>query len=210
QGRPVIQVLPAPTLNTIIKYSPGFNTGLNSAEYDKDNYDRLLDPSVYCNAGAAPMATASGASQYYSPGNPQKDSGFNRFIPDAAGYPFTEVEYTQDNTGRISRQSGVGPTHQLGSGHETKYYYGSPDQRELDALFGTEVGDRSHYFKNMLRDANGQYSVSYVDMHGRTIATALAGPPPPGMSALSSNTSHKITETLAEGGGVSSQGVSMV
>ncbi|WP_143774035.1 hypothetical protein, partial [Niastella vici] len=88
----------------------------------------------------------------------------NQFIPDAQGYPFTETEYTPDNTGRISRQGGVGPDHQLGSGHETKYFYGTSDQKELDALFGTDVGDASHYFKTMVRDANGQFSISYVDM----------------------------------------------
>jgi len=174
QGRPAIQVLPAPTLSSVIKYSRNFNVGLNSVEYDKGKYDTLPAPDFYCNSGAAPMDSTSGTSKYYSQNNPDK-SGFNQYIPTAAGYPFTETEYTPDNTGRIKRQGGVGPTFKLSSGHETKYFYGTPSQNELDALFGTEVGDHSHYFKNMVRDANGQYSVSYVDMHGRTIATALAG-----------------------------------
>jgi RHS repeat-associated protein len=174
QGRPVIQVLPAPTLSSVIKYSRNFNVGLNSVEYDKGNYDTLPAPDFYCNSGAAQMDSSSGAYQYYSQNNSDK-SGFNQYIPTAAGYPFTETEYTPDNTGRIKKQGGVGPTFKLGSGHETKYYYGTASQSDLDALFGTEVGDHSHYFKNMVRDANGQYSVSYVDMHGRTIATALAG-----------------------------------
>ncbi|MBS1563114.1 MAG: hypothetical protein JST39_01945, partial [Bacteroidetes bacterium] len=136
----------------------------------------------------------------YSPNNPLKDSGFHRFIPDAGGYPFTETEYTQDNTGRISRQSGVGTLHRLGSGHETKYYYGTPDQSELDALFGTEVGDHSHYYKTMVRDANGQYSVSYTDMHGRTIATALAGETPDSikLDKLPSFDTANITVSLAD------------
>jgi hypothetical protein len=174
--------------------------GLNGSEYDKTNYDTLLSPSGFCGNGALAMGTASGASNYYSPANPQKTTGFNQYIPDSQGYPFTETEYTQDNTGRISRQSGVGPDHRLGSGHETLYYYGSPDQSELDALFGTEAGDNSHYFKNMVRDANGQYSVSYVDMHGRTIATALAGLPPAtvNLDTLSSYSANTLTETLTD------------
>lgn len=178
QGRPVIQVLPSPTISNILKYSQGFNVGLNSNIYDKFNYDTLGDPGLYCNSGAAIMDTVNGAAKYYSPANPLVDSGFHRFIPDAKGYPFTEVEYVQDNTGRISRQSGVGEKFRIGSGHETKYFYSTADQRDLDALFGTEVGDESHYFKTAVRDANGQYSVSYTDMHGRTVATALAGVPP--------------------------------
>ena len=88
--------------------------------------------------------------------------------------------------------------------------YGTPDQKELDALFGTDVGHFSHYFKNMVRDANGQYSVSYVDMHGRTIATALAGNAPAGLAALPSNVKTMITENLADSGSRFLQNWSMV
>lgn len=199
QGRPVIQVLPSPTFQNVIKYSQNFNMGLNGAAYDKNDFDSLADATQYCNGGAAGMDTTSGASQYYSAGNPDKDSGIHQFIPNAQRFPFTQVEYLQDNTGRISRQSGVGPAHQLGSGHETQYFYGTPDQHELDALFGTEVGDRSHYFKTMVRDANGQISVSYTDMHGRTIATALAGLPDGAtLDTLATFRSANITETLSD------------
>jgi len=205
QGRPTIQVLPAPTINNIIQYSHDFNVaGLNgtahdptSIEYEKSLYDTLLSPGDYCEKGAPPMDTANGASKYYSVANPLKDIAYNRFIPDAGGYPFAETQYEQDNTGRISKQSGVGATYQTGNGHETNYFYGSPDQTELDALFGTEVGNYTHYFKNMVEDANQQYSVSYVDMHGRTIATALAGQAPVDMQKLSSNIVDTIQETLA-------------
>lgn len=175
QGRPVIQVLPTPTLDKVMKYTPGLNLPLNGVEYDKDNYDYIADDTEMVGASAKRMDTTSGANRYYSPANPEVNKGMSQYIPDAEGYAFTETEYTQDNTGRVSRQSGVGPTYRLGSNHETKYYYNRPVQSELDALFGTEVGVASHYFKNAVSDANGQLSVSYVDMHGRTIATALTG-----------------------------------
>ncbi|WP_133995032.1 hypothetical protein, partial [Dinghuibacter silviterrae] len=210
QGRPAIQVMPTPTLSSIIKYNSNFNVGINGAEYSQTNYDTLVDPTTYCSAHADPMGTSSGASQYYSPNNPKKTEGMNQFIPDAQNYPFTQTEYTADNTGRINRQGGVGPEYQLGTGHETKYYYGTPDQRELDALFGTEVGDHTHYFKNMVRDANGQYSISYVDMHGRTIATALAGNAPAGMAALPSNTGGQtVIENLLDSNNVYLQDLAM-
>ncbi|WP_158267056.1 RHS repeat-associated core domain-containing protein [Chitinophaga niastensis] len=198
QGRPVIQVLPAPTLNTIIKYSRNFNTVANGAEYDKSQYDSLDSPNHFLQAAANPMDTISGASKYYSAGNPDAGGGISRSIPDAQGYPFTETVYTQDNTGRISRQSGVGPVYKLGGNHETKYSYASATQKDLDAIFGTEAGDESHYFKNMVRDANGQYSVSYLDMHGRTIASALAGTPDSAeLKGLSSNIVVTVTDTLS-------------
>jgi hypothetical protein len=197
QGRPTIQVMPSPTLNSIIKYSPGFNTGVNSPEYDKGQYDTLPSPTDFLTASAKPMSTGSGANQYYSPNNPDT-SGFNKFIPDAEGYAFTETVYTQDNTGRISRQGGVGPVFRIGSNHETEYYYGSPGVNDLDAIFGTDAGDRNHYFKNMVQDANGQYAVSYVDMHGRTVATALAGrPDSASLSDLSSYSEQSVTDTLS-------------
>ena len=199
QGRPVVQVMPAPTIDKMIHFTANFNRKLGGAEYDKDSYD-YFTAGGYCNAGAALMDTSSGAAQYYSPNNPNKSVAYNQFIPDAQGFAFTETEYTQDNTGRVNRQSGVGPTFKLSNGHETKYYYSTPDQDELDALFGTEVGNNTHYFKTAVQDANGQFSVSYADMHGRTVATALAGPIPVSLDKLPNNDTANIptiTETIA-------------
>ncbi len=210
QGRPAIQVMPSPTLKTVIRYTAGFNTAHGSADYNQSNFDSLPASGSTCSIHADSMSSVGGASEYYSPHNPQAYLGMNQFIPNAHGYPFTETEFMPDNTGRIERQGGVDSIFQLGIGHETKYYYGTPDQNELDALFGTEVGDKSHYFKNMVRDANGQYSVNYVDMHGRTIATALAGAAPSGMTPLSSYNRATITETLADSNSVAIRGQSMV
>ncbi|MGN6490522.1 MAG: hypothetical protein ACTHLE_00895, partial [Agriterribacter sp.] len=206
QGRSVVQVLPAPSLTTLIKYNPLFNQGYiyngssyTTEEYHQGQYDSLKSAADYCEDHAPPLSTASGSSKYYSPQNQNKNELIHRYIPDAEMYPFTEVKYTQDNTGRIASQGGVGPVFQLNSGHETKYYYGTPSQQELDALFGTEAGYASHYQKNMVRDANGQYSVSYVDMHGRTVATALAGRPPASLDTLSSYDSVTRVDNLLDG-----------
>lgn len=197
QGRPAIQVLPVPTLSKLIGYTPWLNVvNINGSEYDKGIYDTLMNASDYCDMGADSMSVASGTSRYYSPNNPLKEESFHQFIPDAKGYGFTETRYSQDNTGRINKQGGVGKDFKIGSSHETKYYYGTPEQTDLDALFGTEAGDASHYQKNMVRDANGQYSVSYVDMHGRTIATALAGDSVRGMQRLNSYRHSIQTEQL--------------
>ncbi len=175
QRRPAIQVLPAPTLSNIIKYTKNFNTAVNGAEYDKAQYDSLPSPDQYLNVSANQMGTGKGAANYYSAQNANANLGIEKFVPDAEKYPFTETVYTPDNTGRISRQGGVGATYKINGRRETIYSYGTAFQNDLDAIFGTDAGDESHYFKNMVRDANGQYSVTYLDMHGRTIATALAG-----------------------------------
>jgi len=186
QGRPAVQVLPAPSMANVITYTQNLNrfNGQNNYEDPADRFD--FDVTDLPGKTTAPMenTVTNSAAQYYSDQNPQKLLRVHQNIPDAEGYPYTVTRYTPDATGRILYQSGVGKAMRMGSGHETRYYYGSPAQEELDGLFGTDVGDKSHYFKNMVRDANGQMSVSYVDMHGRTIATALAGKAPDSLLAL--------------------------
>ncbi|MEM7041159.1 MAG: hypothetical protein AAF570_29620, partial [Bacteroidota bacterium] len=108
-------------------------------------------------------------------------------LPDAEGFPFVQTTYVADATGRIASQSTAGPEHHLGSGHESKFFYGTADQEDLDKLFGTEVGYAQHYRKNMAVDANGQVTVSYLDGAGNVIATALAGESPDNLLALDSN-----------------------
>ncbi|WP_315815572.1 hypothetical protein [Paraflavitalea speifideaquila] len=53
QGRPVIKVLPAPTLNTVISYTKNLNRGLNGVSYEKSLYDTLASPDLYCTLQGA-------------------------------------------------------------------------------------------------------------------------------------------------------------
>jgi RHS repeat-associated protein len=193
QGRPALKVMPAPKTDangaSLLTYNPQLSLNLNSTltQYSADDFVRIQNGND-CNNVLSPMrtnATAKGASNYFSKDNPQRDIDENRFIPDANGYPFSVTEYTPDMTGRIRRQGGVGEQYQIGSKHETKYFYGKPSQEELDRLFGVEVGYSDHYLKNMVVDANGQASISFVDAHGRTVATALAGDEPNQVQSLS-------------------------
>ncbi|MBS1652274.1 MAG: hypothetical protein JSU07_09720 [Bacteroidetes bacterium] len=182
QGRPAVNVLPVPVtfpncttaVQPSIKYYKKFNVDDSTNFYSKNDFDADISG---CNASAYPMDTLSGASQYYSNNNPDK-SKQQAFLPHAKEYPFTQIEYTPDNTGRIRNQSGVGKDYRLGSGKETKYLYGQPNQLQVDRLFGSETGDASHFKKNVVIDANGQSSVTYLNQEGKTIATALAGIPP--------------------------------
>jgi YD repeat-containing protein len=219
QGRPNVQILPTPTSGTSIDFYHGFSKFVNETDeaVNPAHYFDLSLPGmqtaapppldstargwVRMNAALVDSVTNSGG--YYSANNPW--IGLERtakFIPDAGGYSYTETRYTDDPTQRVSVQGGVGWSHQIGSGHTTNYFYGQPAQSELDALFGTEAGDATHYFKNMVEDANGQMSVTYVDMHGRTVATALAGVSPTQMTDISGNTTFypalagRITDSL--------------
>ena len=195
QGRGVIQTLPAPIGRANIGYTENLNRNEAGEPYNRENFD--IDKGD-CIALPDPMSVdfnnIGGAANYYSPQNPNKE-GHQGYLPDAQGFPFSQVEYTPDNTGRIRRQSGVGPDHALSSNHETKYFYGKPAQEELDRLFGADAGFSEHYKKQMVLDANGQISVSYVDMQGKVVATALAGEQPENMDRLSSS---GVSETFTE------------
>ncbi len=183
EGRPAITTLPAPVVDpnapkTLDFYSK-FTTNMTGDKYGQPDFDT----GEGCDANAAPMNSQSGAALYYSPDNPV-NTGHHAYIPDAEGYPFSRTEYEPDNTGRIRRQGGLGPVFQLkgdGTGRETRYYYGHPEQEQLDRLFGNDVGYAGYYKKNMVMDANRQVSVSYLDQAGNVVATALAGENPANM-----------------------------
>ncbi len=190
-GRKAIEVLPVPLQTPALDYYANLNVNGSNVKYSYNDFD--LDASA-CQSNAGPMGTQSGTSRYYSSSNPLQ-TGKNAYIPSANGFPFKQVEFTPDNTGRIRREGGVGNNHQLGSNHETKYYYGKPTQVELDRLFGSEVGFASHYKKNLVYDANGQLSISYLDQEGRIVATALTGQNPSNLSALDSKPLSASTVT---------------
>lgn len=200
QGRPTVNILPTPTNSFKIEYLPllnrleNTNKSYNWQDFDKPGYNCLLskklDAGIYTNG-------IMGSSGYYSPNNPNK-LGFNAFIPDAGGYPFTQVSYLQDNTSRISTQSGVGKTFKLGNGKETRYFYATPNAKELYKMFGTEVGDAIRYKKDAVIDPNGQVAVTYMNPEGKVIATCLAGDGPKNLEQLENQNKNTITVSLLD------------
>ncbi|QOG02341.1 RHS repeat-associated core domain-containing protein [Flavobacterium sp. MDT1-60] len=193
QGRAGVEVLPTPTTDNNIHYFKNYNLNSQNKSYSFKDFD--IDGGS-CTSNVSGMSDSSGSSRYYSP------SGYTDFslrtnqayVPDAKLYPFSQIEYTADNTGRISRKGGVGPDHQLSSAHEMKYFYTTPSAPELHRLFGYSVGESSHYKKNIVVDPNKQVSVSYLDPQGRTIATALSGKSPVNLVNLSDeNVEDKAT-----------------
>ena len=183
QGRAGIEILPTPTTNKNIQYFKKFNVNVANNYYSFKDFDIDLGS---CTSEIGGMSNISGSSRYYS------QNGYNdfasktnqAFVPDSRLFPFSQIEYTPDNTGRISRKGGVGFDHKLGSGHEMKYFYTTPNPIELNRLFGYSVGDVSHYKKNIVVDPNGQVSVSYLDPQGRTIATGLSSGKPASLDGL--------------------------
>ncbi len=186
-GRPAASILPAPVKantanNEFLHYFSKLNLNQAGAPY---TFQDIING---CEIKPTALDTASGSSRYYSANNQFiNGKSFNRYIPDANGYPLSVTQYTPDNTGRIRLQGGVGANFQPGDfkSKTTKYFYGKPEQWELDRLFGNDVGYANHYLKNMVVDPNGQVSVSYLNASGKTIATALTGGPAISQDALS-------------------------
>jgi RHS repeat-associated protein len=197
QGRPNVQILPTPTIDNVMGYFRNFNRFQGQLDAtDPANFFDLTPADVKCSS-APPLDISKGNGRYYSSNNPWlATESKSAYIPNAYGYAYTETRFMDDATERVSVQGGVGANHQIGSGHETKYFYGKPNQHELDALFGTEAGDATHYSKNMVQDANGQMSVSYVDMHGRTVATALAGKSPDNLISINNTADYPQASSL--------------
>lgn len=194
QGRAAAEILPVPSQTHKLDYYDKFNrsainTNAPYSHLDFD-WDDKTENIKDCEISLSGLSTTSGAAYYYSP-NASSTNALFGLTPSAVdpentnqGFPLSITEYTPDNTGRISRKSGVGKTHRLGSGNEMQYFYARPTQLELNRLFGYKVGIRDYYKKNMVIDPNGQVSVSYLDPQGRTIASALAGNNTPNLKGL--------------------------
>ena len=192
QGRAAIQTIPVPTedTNAKIKFYTAFSMSNSTLEYTRDTFDIGT-----CDFVVPAMDSTYGAAEYFSKNNANWNSPTGAWIPAADGFPFSVTEYTPDLTGRIKRQTNVGAAFKLGSGKETKYFYGPAGQTDLDRVFGNEIGLNEHYWKTMVVDPNGSISVSYTDGSGHVVATALAGEAPSNLTELSSNTGATTVST---------------
>lgn len=201
-GRPVISTLPVPEESQDLEYRNNFNL------YEEDNggvitikpltgqeYDKINNSLDGCSPTFIPLSTTSGAGEYYSSANPNQD-GENAAIPDAKKFPYSRVEYMPDQTGRVKRVGAFGEEFQIGTGHETVFFYSTPSQEELIRLFGSEVGLNHQYQKRLMRDANGQYYVEYYDLAGRVIASGMLGKTPDNLTALDNNVPTTLVQTI--------------
>ncbi len=190
EGRASCDILSVPSTDVSLSYRSGFHlfettdavvqahTSSTREKFHYDNYRR----------SGSKLSSQYGAGKYYSAQN--SSTGIHRnYIPDGEGYVYTQKEYVRDGTNRISRQGDVGSSLQIDGSHAIRYYYGDAGSSELIRLFGSNVGDASHYKKQVSVDANGQVTISYLDQADHIIATALAGDPPSSVTALASYSS---------------------
>ncbi|MNJ84259.1 hypothetical protein D3C87_17080 [compost metagenome] len=177
EGRPSVQVIPTPVNTNSLNYYNNLHRDAAGGAFDKSDFDL---------GTSAPMGTASGAGRYYSSDNDLTDP-FKAQIPNAEGYPYFQGIVSNDNLGRPKVGSGFGLTHRIGGNHENYFYYVKPTDRDLRELFGSNVGDLSHYDKQVLVDMNGQASTTYTDQYGRIVATGLMNEAPQNLVPLDNN-----------------------
>jgi len=202
-GRPTINLLPAPVSGKYLNYRNALNMYRSTPQsqavvFDKHIFGLCDQTNNICSSGAYLLDSINsiGAANYYSPTNPNKE-GYQGYVPDAEGVPYTQVKYKPDALGRVEKQSLPGLTHTLGSSKEIKYFYAQPTQVELDRIFGSEAGRAKYHYKNVTIDPNGQVSAAYLDNYGRTIATYLMGLNPLNVDILPSNVPKiALTENL--------------
>ncbi len=127
QGRPNVQILPTPTLSTAIQYFSDFNRfNGQTTNDDPAKYFDLSVAGAQCN-GAPALDTTRGNGQYYSANNPWIGTESTaKFIPDAAGYAYTETRYVpMIQPQRVSTvQGGDGLiAYQIGRGMKNKIFF---------------------------------------------------------------------------------------
>lgn len=189
-GRPALAVMGSPVKQTELGYVERLNMADTTNPYDKEIFhsdDLLLGA---CGPKAAvPMDAdnSKGSANYYSEFNSNKE-GSEAYVPEANGYNFTQIHYTNDATGRVKRTGNVGPDHQLGAeGHYSETIFGVAEGNEVDKFLGSEAAHTDNYTKIITKDVHGQISVSILDNAGRVVIAYLEGNAPAGLEAIEGN-----------------------
>jgi RHS repeat-associated protein len=198
EGRPSISILPTPIPSNTFTYQS--NLSLNAATnkpYKAGDFDYLSLTICPLDNTPSPLAIASPAYLYYSPSNPDK-AGFQKFVPDAGGYPFVQTIYSPGYDERVEKQGGAGDSLQIGFKHNVKNDYVSAEQMDLNRLFGLDIGYAGFYRKTVSRDPNGQLSLNVTDYKGKTVTSSMVGFPDTAIHAILPNENLPDTSMYTE------------
>ncbi len=182
EGKPVIKILPTPVSSESFTYQ--HNVSLNSVTalpYKAADFDTIRTETCPGEDTLSPLHSNALANIYYSSGNPDQ-SGLQKFVPDAGGYPLVQTVYAPGYKDRIEKQGGAGTALQLVYEHVTENEYVNADQMDLNRHFGTDIGLGGFYGKTVSRDPNGQISMSVQDYKGRHVMSSIIGTGPDSVS----------------------------
>ncbi len=193
-GRKVLQSLPAPIgQQSSLGYKDKFITNAGGNNYSLNDFDKPIS-SVLAGTADFPNAVNNSANgslgYYYSNNNAQEP-----YVP-TTGYPYSRVQYDDNNLGVVKRTSAAGDAFKMGSGHETRSN-SMTTLNELDYIYGkgngwviTDYADNNAngmgtitplsvsnncVIKTITTNADGVEMVSFSSPDGKTLASCLSG-----------------------------------
>lgn len=196
-GREAVSILPTPVPSQGIKYYGSASTPFNGS-WGFENFDSNDHLDQSNTTLPEPLPTGAKSREYYSSSNPLSFINKDAIPEGGSGYTYSMTQFTNDGTNRPRVTTGVGDAlrYKAQDHHNTKYYYVTPTQADLDRIFGSEVGYNDFYQKVIVVDPNGQQSIQYQDNKGRTIATALSGAAPSNLVTIDNNSSATINSPI--------------
>lgn len=175
EGRPAIQILPTPIGSSQFRFKYGMTlNSVSNLPYRANDFDQLYNYSCPVEGLIAPLSSSSLPNLYYSPLN-SDTANYQKYVPDAEGYPMVQTKFEPGYADRIEQQGGAGLHLQLGNGHIMHNDYLSGEQTDLNMLFGVNAGYDGFYRKTVTKDPNGQLSLQIADYEGKQVASTLVG-----------------------------------
>ncbi len=167
-GRAAVQSLAAPVDSADAGYFGYMDSPLmvQQGAYRAKHFDND-------NTITTPTAADAGAVQeYFSSANADKTVG------DAEGYPFAQVRFYGDGTGRALESGSVGKQLSIagnaaGRKRSAKVYYSGVSSMELVDIFGDEAPADTSVYKVLSLSPNKVTNVQYYSKEGQVIATCL-------------------------------------
>ncbi len=163
-GRTVIKTLPVPVEQQTINYIDGIIADEAGNKYDFNDFDAdVNNPN-----------RAKTISEYYSNNNNDEP-----YVPSAEGFPYSRIEYSKTEPGKVRRTATAGKYHRMGAGHELSSYTAPAAEEEL-APYAVDDGtnrlidSRIEYkdiMKQIVIEEDQDVLVTYTTSDGRVIAT---------------------------------------
>lgn len=199
-GRSSLQTLSAPINQSYFCLKEDFIQNTNGQPYKYSDFDKTITSSNILgevnNPKAVKNTEVNSLGWYYSENNTRESH------VSAEGNPYTRVEYSRSNPGRIRKSAKAGDVLSMGEGHENETYHipakgelyyaygyhGSWNQPNItqgslydflsgaDNTTGTLSTETDYQVRKEIKiDANEQEYVSFYDFDDKLVATCRSG-----------------------------------
>ncbi len=184
EGGGPVQTLVAPTNSSQFNYAHRFfdvSEGGQWSDFTTAHFDREIQgTSAIMSPSAVDNTLAGSVGYYYSNNNTQE-----AYVDAANGFPYAYSVLHKDPLNRLYKTGGVGETFKVTSGKEIETYTTNAQEQELARVYGVDKARTlTNITKTIVRDPNGVESISFTDVEGKVIATALNSCNAPNMNAL--------------------------